>query len=143
MVDRLKAIEEKRARLQAETAAAADEQLAADLEAIYEIEQGMRIGLVKMAYVAPGTPVRAAARAAKEAEVKRFRATARSNKRGEVDATSANDAAAVLGATCQVYPERDSEADKAMREAHPDCRVALGLLAIKLAGAEEVDEGKD
>jgi hypothetical protein len=143
MSDRLKAIEEKRAALQAKVASAEDEQLAIDLEAIFELEQTQRVGLVKMAFVEAGTPVRAAVRAARPAEVKRFRARVKSDKHGKIDAQAANDAANELGITCQLYPEPKSEADERMRETHAQADAALGLLALKLAGAEEVEEGKE
>jgi hypothetical protein len=141
-MSRLEDIEAKRAALRAKKADAENDQLATDLEAIFEFEQAERIGMLKLPYCT-GSPVRAAVRPAKPIEVKRFRARAKVDKHGKVDAQTANDAAAELGATCQKYPPPGSDLDKSMRESHPQCDTALGLLALKLASAEEVDEGKE
>lgn len=141
-MSRLAEIEAKRAALHAKRADEENEQLATDLEAIFELEQAQRVGLLKLPHC-KGSPVRAAVRPAKPIEVKRFRARTKLSKDGKVDPQAANDAAAELGAVCQLYPPPGSELDKAMRESHPQCDAALGVLALKLASAEEVDEGKE
>jgi hypothetical protein len=129
---------ERKAKLQAE----ADAQRVLDLEALdaNEIQYGdTNVCYVDVPYT-PGLPTMAQGRMPKGIELKRYREALKVN--GEkVDIQAANEAAALLGATVCVYPDKDVFAK--MCEARPDLKAQLGSRATKLAQGKAAEEGKD
>lgn len=140
MSDRLADIEAKRAARRAEIEAARDEQKAADLEAIFEIEAehgDTNVSHIQVAHV-PGLPVLIAVRCPTPAELKRYRARCKPTSDGKMPDTVA--AAEELAAACRVYPSAELYAR--IGEARPGAHVLAGFEALKLAGARAADEGK-
>lgn len=127
---------ERKEALQAQ----ADEQRAADLEAVNELEVEHGDTNVVMLDVpfTPGLPTCIAARTPNDAEIKRYRHRLRAHKEGEKPDTVR--AAEELADLVRIYP--DADAYSKLRAARPGIHVQLGSAAVKLAAAREESEGK-
>lgn len=121
--------------------------LAADLEKINAIEESLgdaNVSTVRIAYVDADTPVAAAVRCPKPAEMKRYRDRVKPgqkdgrNRPVEPDYAKAHEE---LCAACLVYP--DAEAFERMCAARPLLAGQLGKAAVILAAADEEEQGKE
>lgn len=139
-VDRLAEREAAREARDAELAEKRAEQKIADLDAIeaLELERGeSNVATAEVPYT-PGLPVLVAARCPTEAEIKRYQARLRKGTDGEdPDPVKAGQE---VGAACRIYP--DDETFARVLKARPGVLVALGVAALRLAGAVRRDAGK-
>jgi hypothetical protein len=145
----LEVAEAKRAARKASLQAAADAQKAIDTEAIDEIEAELGDASIKAADLPghkPGLVTKVAVRCPTKAEITRYRAMTKPDKKGRAaDGAVANEA---LGAVCRVYPvddpgkEGESSAFDAVCEAFPGVLAQCGMIAAALAIADEEAEGK-
>jgi len=137
-------LEEAQAKLAAKKAArdaAADEQLATDLEARLCLEDEHEVlAAVSISRHVKGHPVQAYVRAPTPAEYKRYRDQFhRAYKRENIpEQQKAQD---LLGRTCWVYPAA-KEAQDAMAEAFPGLVTQLAVAASALAEGKAEAEGK-
>lgn len=140
--------EAKRAARKAKAQEAADAQKAIDTDAIDEIEATLGDASIKAADLPhkAGLVTKIAVRCPTKAEITRYRAMTKPDKKGRpADGAAANEA---LGAVCRVYPPNDgkvegeSAAFDAVCEAFPAVLGQCGMLAAALATANEEAEGK-
>jgi regulator of protease activity HflC (stomatin/prohibitin superfamily) len=143
--DRLKQIEEERAKRKEDLAAASDAQKAIDLEAISALEEEHGDSSVKVLVCPykPGFPVAYAVRCPKRAEYARYNDRVKPKGDGKIgDVTAAADE---LAAVCRIYPPRD-EAGNALYasacEVFPALNKQLGILAANMAAGDVESAGK-
>lgn len=136
----LERVEARRAERKAARKAEREIQRAADLEAIdaLEIEHGDQNVKVLDVECSAGLPTCVAARAAKPAELKRYRDTIRNRREDEPpDHVKAGEQ---LGGVARIYPDAETFA-KVLAE-RPGVLLQLGVAAVELAIAKEAIAGK-
>ncbi len=135
-------LEAKRAKLQAERAAAEEAQYEVDLEARIELEElhGI-VAHVKVARFRPGQPTHAYLRTPTRDEYKRFKAQIFASSSGKKGAVSPQVASEMLATACWIYPS-EKDAQDAMLDAFPGLLTPMSSAAAGLAQGEEETEGK-
>jgi hypothetical protein len=140
--DALDAIEKRRAERKAEADKRRRAQRAIDLLALEELELEYGDGNVVSVDLigwAPGLPTLVAARAAKPAEVKRYRSRVKV-KHGEIEGTA--DGAEQIAASCVVYPKTPEEYEAILTQ-RPGVAASLGNAIIQHTQAKAESELKD
>lgn len=138
--ERLAEREAARDERKAELAEKRAEQKLLDLDAIeaLELERGDSNVAVEEVLYTPGLPVLCAARCPTETEIKRYQQSLRKGRDGEEpDPIKAGQE---VGAACRIYP--DDETWSKLLKARPGVLMALGLAALRLAGAVRREAGK-
>jgi len=134
-------IEQKRAERKAALAAAREEQLANDLEALDALEQehgDHAIARLDVDGFKPGHTAFVALRSPSSIEYQRF---CDMIARAGNDAKKKLEAQNMLAESCWCYP-KEKDARKAMLEAYPGMLLSVAVRAMKLAEATEAAEGK-
>lgn len=135
----LEQIERERAERKAALAEARAEQRERDMQRLneLEIEHGdSNVAFVEVDRFSPGLPTIAVVRALRRPELKRFRDMTRP---AGADAA----AAAEMGAeSAWLYPDKGSDAYKALVDAVPGILTRAGVAAVHLAAGMEQVEGK-
>jgi hypothetical protein len=139
-VERLAEREAARDEHKAELAEKRAEQKILDLDAIEALEQERGDSNVATEEIpfTPGLPVLVAARCPTEIEIKRYQSRLKKGRDGEEPDPIA--AGQEVGAVCRIYP--DDETWAKVLKARPGVVVALGVAALRLAGAVRREAGK-
>ncbi len=138
------AAEAKRAARKAALNPEYDAQRVTDIEAVDLLEQEHGDSNVKLINVpfSPGMPTCVACRVPNPNQMKRYRSRVKPGKdsRNRDKDIDYEGAAAELGESCRVYP--DKETFDRLCEARPGLLVQVGLRALELGTGEEEAEGK-
>lgn len=139
-VERLAARQAEIADRDAEIDEARAEQMLVDLEAIEALKTELGHSNVATEEIpfTPGLPVLVAVRCPTPLEIKRFQGRMKKGPDGEDPDSIA--AGQEMGAACRKYP--DDETWAKVLKARPGVVVALGVAALRLAGAVRKNAGK-
>jgi hypothetical protein len=134
--DRLAEIEAKRAARREAIEVQRREQLATDLEHLFELEEqhgASRLVRVDLKAFTPGLPALIVMRTPSKLEMKRYQ----DQCKGKGDPVAA---ANLVGTTCLLYPSKDVY--EKVLEASPGIHVVAAVAAIERAAGKAVEEGK-
>lgn len=138
----LEDIQKRRDAAKAKAKADHDARKAIDLEKIAELEDARgvtNVAVFETGFVSPDLPVLCAVRTPDDTEIKRYRATAKTQKDGSTG--DSVKAASDLGRVCRIYPE-DERVFDALLAKRPGIDVPMGNEAAKLSAGKAESEGK-